>query len=227
MRTTAVIALAIAVLCRPLVAQQERTPVPKDTGRCRAYSTDETRASRMSTTGTMQVKCTYDTSTNQHICRESHSGGSAPAYSFVQTTQFGSAADFVGDPSRVVFFSRAKTITIKFPTSTSTQTYSYDARGYLARITTLSNAGAGGSTVQTFTTWDAFGRPTIGRDESQSYVLTYDDAQRVVTLKASGLPSVMTVKLDANSNQVESTTVNPNFRDTTTVRIHATQEICK
>ena len=86
---------------------------------------------------------------------------------------------------------------------------------------------SGRSTVQTFTAWDASGRPTLGRDETQTYALTYDDAQRIVTLKTSALPSVITMKVDANSNQLESTTVNPNFRDTTTVKIHATQEICK
>jgi len=143
------------------------------------------------------------------------------------TIQFGSVADFVGDPSKVSFYTRAKTISIKYPTFSSAQTYTYDARGYLTKISTVSSAGAGGGTIQTFTAWDALGRPTMGRDETQTYALTYDDAQRVVTLKASGLPSTTTVKMDANGNQVESKTVSPKFGDTTTVTIHATQEICK
>jgi YD repeat-containing protein len=217
-------ALVVAAVGRVWAGVPALPQVSVPAAGCRAYSTDETR---LSTTGTLRVKCTYETSTNQHVCHEQYSGGSAPGYSFVQTTQFGSVADFVGDPSRVAFFPRAETITVKFPSSTSTQSYSYDARGYLAKITTLSNAGSGGSMVQTFTAWDGFGRPTAGRDDKQTYALTYDDVQRVVTMKISGLPSVITVKLDANSNQVATTTVNPNFKDTTTITIHATQEICK
>ena len=200
-------------------------PTPRQvnaaSGRCRTYSTDETRVSK---TGTLRIKCTYDASTNQLVCHEDYSGSSS--YSFVQTTQFGSVADFVSDASKAFFFPRAKTIVVKFPASTSTQLYSYDARGNLAKIATASNAGGGGSMVQVFTAWDAFGRPTVGHDDNQTYALTYDDGQRSVTMK-TGLPSTMTVKLDANGNQIESTTVNPNFRDTTTIKILATQEICK
>ena len=191
-------------------------------GRCRTYSIDETRVSK---TGTLRIKCTYDTSTNQHVCHEDYSGGSS--YSFVQTTQFGSVADFVADASRALFFPHAKTIVVKFPSSTSTQLYSYDARGNLATIATASSAGGGGSMVQVFTAWDAFGRPTLGHDETQTYALTYDDAQRLVTMKAGALPSTMTVKLDANGNQIETTTVSPTFRDASTIKIHATQDICK
>jgi hypothetical protein len=224
MRQMLLVAVVIAASGPAFAVGQRPQPVNSLAARCRSYSTDEMRASK---TGTLQVTCTYDTSTNQHVCHENYSGGTAPPYSFVQTTQFGSVADFVGDVSKVTFFSRARTITVKFPTSTSTQTYSYDARGNLATITTVSNAGTGGSMVQTFTAWDAFGRPTVSYDETQTYLLTYDDAQRVVTMKAEALPSIITVKLDANSNQVETTTTNPNFSDTTIIKIHATQEVCR
>ena len=207
---TLMAALAVAAVGRVSAGGPPLRQANAPAGRCRAYATDETRLSK---TGTLQVKCTYETSTNRHICRERYSGSSA--YSFVQTTQFGSIADFVGDPSKVSFLPRAKTIVIAFPTSTSTQTYSYDARGRLASIVTLSTAGAGGSMVQTFTAWDAFGRPTLGRDANQTYALTYNNAQRV-TMTAGG--AVMSVKLDANSNQVETTTVSPSFRDTATIQ---------
>ena len=178
---TLMAALMVAAIGRVSAGGPPLRQANAPAGRCRTYSTDETRLSR---TGTLQVKCTYETSTNRQICRERYSGGSG--YSFVQTTQFGSIADFVGDPSKVSFFPRARTIAVAFPTSTSTQNYSYDARGRLASIVTLSTAGAGGSMVQTFTAWDAFGRPTLGRDANQTYALTYDDAQRVATMTAGG-----------------------------------------
>ena len=182
---------------------------------CRTYSTDETRRS---TRGTLQVKCTFDKTTNQFVCHED-----GPSGSFVQTTQFGSVADFVGDPSKVSFFPRARTFTVKFPSSTSTQVYSYDSQGRLSAIATSSSTG--GSTIQTFSAWDPLGRPTAGHDEVQTFSFTYDDAQRVFTQKSAG--ALITLQLDANGNHVSSTAITATSKETSTITIHSTAQICK
>jgi YD repeat-containing protein len=182
---------------------------------CRTYSTD---ATWRSTRGTMEVRCTFDKTTNQHVCHQDGPNGS-----FVQTTQFGSVADFVGDPSKVSFFPRARAITVKFPSSTSTQVYSYDGQGRLSAIATSSSTG--GSTVQTFSAWDPLGRPTAAHDEVQTFSFTYDDAQRIFTQKSAG--ALITLTLDANGNHVTSTTVSATFKDTTTTTIHSTAQVCK
>jgi YD repeat-containing protein len=218
----------LAILLTALVSVSAGArPIQGATGGkvCRTYSTDETRVSSgpAGKTGTLRIKCKYDTATNQYVCQENYSGSSS--YSFVQTTQFASVADFVGDPSRVAFFSHAQTLTVKFPSSTSAQVYAYDSRGYLTSI--ASSSSTGGGTVQKFSAWDPFGRPTAGRDETQDIVLTYDDAQRVVTQKFSAAATVITLKLDANGNHASSTTVSPTFKDTTTITVHATEQLCK
>jgi YD repeat-containing protein len=182
---------------------------------CRNYSTDETRKS---TRATLQVKCKFDTATFQHLCH--YSGG----LSYDQLTQFGSIADFVGDPSKVSFFPHARTITITLPTSTSAQAYAYDGQGRLSSITT--SVSTGGALLQTFTAWDAIGRPTEGHDATQTYTYGYDDAQRVFTQHSSGLPSLITLKLDANGNHASSTSVGGGG-DSTTITVHSTAQVCR
>ena len=216
-QTTLVVAVVVVALGRVFAS----TPLPPQTtasaAACRTYSTDQTQKS---TRFTLQMKCTFDKGTLQHVCNESGSG-----VSYVQTTQYGSVADFVGDPSKVTFFPRAKTITIKFPTSISNQVYAYDGQGRVSSIATSSSTGGG--TVQTFTAWDALGRPTAAHDEGQTYTFTYDDAKRVFTQTSTGGPVLITLTLDANGNAVSSTTQSPRSNETSTITVHSTAEVCR
>lgn len=221
--TVAVAAIATTprlahVSARPMTIQGTAAP----SGTCRAYSTDETRVSSQ---GTLHVTCKFDTATKQHVCHDTFTGSSE--YSYDQTTQYASVADFVGDPARVVFFPHAQSITVRLPGSTSRQVYAYDGRGYLTSIATTSSAGTGASTTQKISAWDSFGRPTAGRDETQSYGYSYDDAKRLFTQRASGPGGVITVSFDADANQIASTTVTPTFRDTSAITIKSTERICK
>jgi YD repeat-containing protein len=218
-------AVAVVTALSAWIAHISAAPLPvqgtpaSGSNVCRAYSTDEMRVSGRST---LHVTCKFDKSTKVHTCHIT-----TPSYSYDQVTQFASVADFVGDPARVTFFPHAQSISVGIANSLSSQAYTYDASGHLTSITTASNAGEGGGTVQTFTAWDAFGRPTAAHDATQNYVFTYDDTQRVVVQRSSGAGGTITLKLDADGNHARSTTVTPTFSDTTTITVKATEQICK
>jgi YD repeat-containing protein len=209
--------LVVAALGRVFASATPPAQTAAPAAVCRNYSTD---ATQKATRFTLQVKCAFDKGTLQHVCTEN-----GPGVSYVQTTQFASVADFVGDPSKVTFFPHAKTITVKFPTSISNQVYAYDGQGRVTSIATSSSTGGG--TVQVFTAWDALGRPTAAHDEVQTFTFAYDDARRVFTHTSTGKPALITATFDANGNQIATTTTSAGFNETSTITIHSTAQVCK
>lgn len=216
-RTSALLLLVLTVAVLGRVSANAPPPGQATPAGCRTYAIDETRKS---TRSTMQVKCSaFDKTTLQYVCHGKDSSG----FSFDETAQYGSVADFVGDPSKVTFFPHAKTITLKSPTFTSAQVYSYDGQGRPSTIAT--SVSTGGGTIQTFTAWDPLGRPTAGQLDGQTFTFTYDDAQRIFTQQGTGV--LITLKLDANGNHASSTSVGPSSTDNATITVHATAQICK
>jgi len=49
----------------------------------------------------------------------------------------------------------------------------------------------------------------------------------VFTMTSRGTGSVITLKFDANGNHLSSTTTSPTFKDTTTITVHSTEQICR
>jgi YD repeat-containing protein len=200
---------------------------------CRTYPTADaaTLSTTLGLTGTIVTTCLeYNRSTNELTCAANYSDSTPQAFSTNIVFKFASVADFIGDAPRIYIISTSSVHPMKVSTTqttgvTTTSSYTYDSQGRVTRIDLQTN---GGSSVQTFTSWDSFGRPTFSTLSNPNATLAYayDDSARVGTI-TNNLGHVITRTFDANGIAVRQVSVTGSVTATQVDTIPSTAMVCR
>jgi len=214
---------------------------------CRTYSSASKETSifkgvvsPLLLTSTRDQACSYDKVANEFTCRERYEDSRGTKYSTTATTKFASIGDFVGDAPRITWHA-----TMEFrPQSGTTRTtgstamvvdtiYVYDTQGRLSRSEMKgSTNGMPSSVAETFSAWDAYGRPTSSTNAAGSLTYAYDDGARTMTQTLRGAASVWTTvtTLDANGVVIGRTSsgTGPGASSTsTTIKVESIAQVCR
>ena len=157
-----------------------------------------------------------------------YSDSTPQAFSTNIVFKFASVADFIGDAPRIYIISTSSVHPMKVSTTqttgvTTTSSYTYDSQGRVTRTDIQTN---GGSDVQTFTSWDSFGRPTLSTLSKATLAYAYDDSARVGTI-TNNLGAVLTWTFDANGINVRQVTVAGGSTATEVHTIQSTAMVCR
>jgi YD repeat-containing protein len=198
---------------------------------CRTYATVDaaTLSTTLGLTGTIVTTCLeYNKSTNELTCMANYSDSTPQAFSTNVVAKFASVADFIGDAPRIYIISTSSVHPMKVSTTqttgvTTTSSYTYDSQGRVTRTDIQTN---GGSDVQTFTSWDSFGRPTLSTLSKATLAYAYDDSARVGTI-TNNLGAVLTWTFDANGIAVRQVTVAGASNLTEVHTIQSTAMVCR
>lgn len=215
-------------------------PVAGGSATCRNIATAYTSVITTNTgfSANTTGSCTFNSATFSGTCNTTYtdSTGVASRLTINAATVYTSLADIVDEvsviPPRALWVSASATQTNSAGViTTGSSTNTYDAQRRVVRTTGVSAAVPPVTTVTTYTTWDASGRPTTAREVGPNFdntrIITYDDAQRTRTNTVNGTPVVTVETFDADGNILRQVATGGSAVSTTVFTTTATASVCK